>query len=65
MTGTIYSQQTQQTKKIKAIIERALQIANFLQDNEQRFKICKLWMVTPKDQKAYYHQAYHALKNKI
>lgn len=57
-----YSQQAQQTKD-KAIIERALQIANFLQDNEQGLNLAKLWIeTTPKDQKAYYQLAYHALK---
>lgn len=57
-----YSQQAQQTRDPQ-IIERALQIAIFLHDNDQGLTLAKLWTDHNKQEaKAFYQLAYHSLK---
>lgn len=57
-----YSQQAQQTNDHQ-IIERALQIANYLQDNEQGLNLARLWTEKDKNNaKAFYQLSYHLLK---
>ncbi len=45
------------------IIERALQVANFLQDSSAALPLAKEWVTQhPEQNKAFYQLAYHALK---
>jgi Flp pilus assembly protein TadD len=57
-----YSQQAFVTHD-EQIIERALQIANFLQDSVAALPLAKEWVTHyPEQKKAFYQLAYHALK---
>lgn len=57
-----YSAQAQKTHDPQ-IIERAIQIANFLHDNEQGLMLSKLWIEQSSTQaKPYYQLAFYALK---
>lgn len=57
-----YSQQAFVTHD-EQIIERALQIANFLQDSLAALSLAKEWATHyPEQKKAFYQLAYHALK---
>ena len=57
-----YSQQAFVTHD-EQIIERALQIANFLQDSVAALPLAKEWVTHyPEEKKAFYQLAYHALK---
>lgn len=59
---TEYSQQALATHDAQ-IIERALQIANFLQDSNAALPLAKEWVTHhPEQNKAFYQLAYHALK---
>ncbi len=57
-----YSQQAQQTQDGQ-VIERALQIANFLQDTQAALPLSKQWStLSPQQSKAFHQLAYHSLK---
>lgn len=57
-----YSQQALATHD-ELIIERALQIANFLQDSQAALPLAKEWTKNfPQQSKAFYQLAYHSLK---
>lgn len=57
-----YSQQAQNTQD-EQVIERALQIANFLQDTQAALPLSKQWSTLfPQQSKAFHQLAYHSLK---
>ena len=59
-----YSQQATATQD-EQIIERAMQIANFLQDSKSALTLAQQWTTrNPKQAKAFYQLAYHALKER-
>ncbi len=59
---TEYAQQAQDTQD-NAVIERALQIANYSQDSKTGLTLAKEWTtINPDNSKAFYQLAYHALR---
>jgi len=59
---TAYAQQAKETQD-EGITERAMQIANYLQNSTIGLPLAEQWTtISPKTAKAYYQLAYHSLK---